>query len=234
MKRIIILIVLVILLFLGIFIISNKMTSDENVVKNIFKGSIYDSYKAGETVSFADDEWFVMYDSSSKEDSLTLINSGILFLGEDGISEVLNGIFETSELNEYFKNDYAKMLGEKNLVEKNGYKVRLLNMDDIKKLTQYEYNKDDDSYTFSSCPDYICLPNNYYATMIDTDCEFEKADVYNNVSDIENNVIGEYQLHLKYYNIYSTLTDFKMNSIVDDTTLIVRPVINVYKSSIEK
>lgn len=234
MKRIIILFVLVILLFFGIFGLTKTFSNDKNVVKNIFKSEIYASYKAGDIVSFADDEWIVMYDSSSKEDSMTLINSGILYLGEDEISDVIDGIYETSKLNDYLENDYANLLGEKNLVEKNGYKVRLLNMDDIKELTEYEYDEKEDRYVFLSCPDYICLTNNYYATMIDTNNEFEKTDVYNNVKDIEDNIIGEYQLHLKYYNIYSTLTDFSLESIVDDTTLIVRPVINVYKGSIGK
>ena len=118
MKRIIILFVLVILLFFGIFVLTKTFSNEENVVRNIFKSEIYDSYKAGDIVNFADDEWLVMYDSSSKEDSMTLINSGILYLGEDGISDVIDGIYESSKLNEYgVQFDFGKYIDYEQLEE---------------------------------------------------------------------------------------------------------------------
>ena len=61
----------------------------------------------------------------------------------------------------------------------------------------------------------------------------EFVDVYNNVNDIEDLLYGDYTLHLKYYNVSSTYEKHMLVSLVDDATLFVRPVINVYKSSLK-
>ena len=123
-----------------------------------------------------------------------------------------------------------KEYGEKNLVEKNGYKVRLFDQDDLKQLLDVEYNEEDDSYTIIECPNYICLNNTSFSTMISTNSKYEGIDVYNNLNDIGNEEY--YKLHLPYYHIVGENNEYSLESIVDDTAMFVRPVINVYKSSL--
>lgn len=81
------------------------------------------------------------------------------------------------------------------------------------------------------CPDYVCLYNSVYATMIDTH-SIEKENVYNNIDDISDLDTDDYQLHLKYYNISNDFGNEKLESIVNDATLMIRPVINLKKSSL--
>ena len=107
-------------------------------------------------------------------------------------------------------------------------------MDDINKLVTYNYDEETDSYLFDDCPEFLCLTNAFYGTMIDTATDFEAVDVYNNVNDIENPNIDDYKLHLKYYNVYATYTEYGMKSVVDDATLFIRPVINVKKSALSE
>lgn len=234
MKKYIILIILFVILGLGIFVGFNVLDDKETTVKTIFNKKTYDEYKVGDLVRFNDEEWYVMYDSLKNSDYVTLISSNIISLEEENITTVVGGIYETSELNKYLKNDLAKSLGEENLVEKNGYKIRLLSEDDFESLVTAEYNKEKDEYEITDCPDFICLTNCFYATMIDTENNLDLTDVYYNVDDIEDVLYDDYVLHLKYYNLSSTYETYKLNSLVDNATLFVRPVINVYKSSLDK
>jgi len=227
-KYIIITIIIIVLLVLLCLFISSK-NNKHSTINKIFTNKTYTEYKAGNRIHYNDEEWIVMYDSNEKEDYVTLICASILYLGEEDIDKVLDGIYETSELNEYLKTTYAKELGEDNLVEIHGYKVRLFNEDDMENLLTYEYVEAEDKYNILECPDYICLTNVSYATMIDT-----KEGDYNvdEISDIDDSY--DYEIHLKYYNLYSTYETYQLESIVDDNTLFVRPVINLYKDSIEE
>ncbi len=238
MKRYIILIVLLIVLVFSLFIGLNYLNNEETTVKNIFNNKeAYKEYKSGDLVKLNDEEWYVMYDSHKDSDYVTLISADIFSLEELGIDTVVKGIYETSEINKYLKGEYARNIGEEKLVEKNGYTVRLFNQDDLDLLIDLEdirYDENKDEYVIDECPDFICLTNTFYATMIDTNDKLELYDVYYNVDDIEDILYGEYQLHLKYYNITSTYETYKINSIVDNATLFVRPVINVYKNSLDK
>lgn len=228
-KRIVFLIVTLLLIFSSIWAFS-KIDGNDSPIKVFGSKKEFKSYKAGDRVNFASRNWIVMYDSSKKEEVITLISSEVIYL--DDIPYVFDGIYETSKLNDYLKNNFAKEIGESNLVSKNGYKVRLLNEDDMRKLLEVDYNSEDDSYEIENCPDYICLYNSYYATMIDTK-SIEKEDVYNNFSDIENIDTDDFQLHLNYYNISNLDGEEKLESIVGDATLFIRPVINLKKDSIE-
>ena len=66
--------------------------------------------------------------------------------------------------------------------------------------------------------------------MIDSDINYEATDVYNNVSDIGDEEY--YQLHIPYYHIVGVDNEYSLDSIVDNTVMFVRPVINVYKESL--
>ena len=227
MKKKIISVILVILVVIGCFALLN-LFSDGETLRIINKDKKYDEYKAGDKVDFYDDSWFVLYDSGKNEEYVTLISSKIDYYVE--APEVIDGIYETSELKKYFDEYLIKEYGEDNLVEKNGYKVRLFNEDDMRMLLDVKYNSKDDSYTINNCPDYICLNHTFFATMIDTDNSFEKTDVYNNKEDIGDE--EEYSLHMNYYYIVGEEDKYSLESVVNDTTMFVRPVINVYKESL--
>ncbi len=192
----------------------------------------YKEYKQGDKLEFKDGEWYVMYDSSSKDDYVTLISADILFLGDEEITDVVMGIYETSDLNNYLKNTYAVELGINNLVERNGYTIRLFNEDDMKSLLKVDYDNTFDSYKIEECPEFVCLTNAFYATMIDTKGT-QISSVYTNLDDFNESEQDEKKLQLKYYNITGTYETCIMNSVVEDSTLFVRPVINLKKDAIE-
>lgn len=233
MKRYIILIILFILLIIGFIAFKKAYSVDDNQKsKSIFKNEKYNKYKSGDLVSFKDAEWYVLHDSSEDDNYVTLIYKGILYLGEEGISETAFKVYESSDLNNYLKGAYAESLGDSSLREINGYKVRLFNEDDMKRLLDVTYDEKKDLYVINNCPDYICLTNVNYATMIATNTK-QEYDV-DNISEIEDLNIDDYTIHLNYYNISSSYDTYQLESIVEDASLFVRPVINVYKESLDK
>lgn len=218
-KRTIILVLLVCVLVFACFGALKAFGKDSKGKIRLFSNKVtYKEYKQGDRITFNDSGWIVMYDSSSKDDYLTLISTDILYLGDEDITEVVSGIYETSDINNYLKTKYTQELGVNYLVERNGYKVRLFNEDDFDDLVKSKYNEEDDSYTITDDSDFVCMPNNFYATMIDTE-DFEVED--------------DDEFHLKYYNLVSTTETCSLESVVSDDTLFVRPVINLRKDAIE-
>ena len=232
MKKYIILIIILLILIVGVFVGYNLINKEDTNINNIFETKKYDSYKSGDLVNFNNEKWYVMYDSSDDVNYVTLISSGVMVLEDENLSTVISGIYETSKINEYLEKDYVKLLGEDKLIEINGYKARLFNQDDFENLIDAQYNETNDEYIINECPEFICLTNTFYATMIDTNIIKEFIDVYNNVSDIENIMFDDYTLHLRYYNLASTYNTYKLESLVSDASLFVRPVINVYKNNL--
>ena len=231
MKRYIILIILLILLIVGFIAFNKAFGKKDNSVNNIsLKPSKYASYQSGDIVSFNDEDWYVLYDSSNKDNYVTLIYKGVMYLGDEELTLHTYKTYEASDLNSYLKNEYVKNIGEDKFREVNGYKVRLFNEDDMKKLLNVKYNENDDSYEISNCPEFICLTNSFYATMIPTrEGEYDVDDI----SNIEDFNTDEYRIHLYYYNLSTTYETFDLESIVEDASLFVRPVINVYKESLD-
>ena len=234
-KKIALVVILVIFLIIVGFVAIKTFGKTEGAKIKIFnsKKQEYSKYKKGDVIDFHDGEWYVLYDSSEKEDYVTLISADILYLGDEDITEVIDGIYETSDLNKYLKNEYATELGHGNLVERNGYAVRLFDEQDMFNLLDVSYDSALDSYEINNCPDYICLTNNYFATMIDTKGS-QISSVYDSLKDFNESEQEEKRLHLKYYNIYATYETTGMSSITSDTTLIVRPVINLKKDAIDE
>ena len=232
-KRYIILILLIVILVFACLAATKAFHKDEDGKIRFFHTSkSYEKYKQGDIVEFHDSNWTVMYDSSDKDEYVTLISSDVLYLGDEEITDVVMGIYETSDINKYLKGEYAKELGSSNLDEVNGYTVRLFNEDDFENLLEVEYDKSTDSYEITKCPDFICLTNTFYATMIDTEnIHFLDRDVYDNLDDFLEDEDAE--LHLKYYNIRGTYDTCELVSVVDDATLFVRPIINLKKDAIE-
>ena len=233
-KRHILLIIILLVSFFAGFVGFKTFSKKSDGKIKLFKNSnvTYEAYKQGDKVEFNDGEWYVMYDSSNKEDYVTLISADIMYLGDDDITDVVMGIYETSDLNNYLKKTYAEELGLDNLVERNGYMVRLFNEDDMKNLLKVDYDNIFDTYKIEECPEFVCLTNAFYATMIDTKGT-QISSVYTDLNDFNESDQEEKKLQLKYYNITGTYETCTMNSIVDDSTLFVRPVINLKKEAIE-
>lgn len=234
MKKVIIIIILLIIVGAGIIFGMKFFGKENGGINNIFDKTTYKEYKTGDFVKFNDSLWYVVYNSDKNTDYVTLISSDIISLEDN--ENAISGIYETSKVNYYLKNDYAKELGEDKLVERNGYKVRLLNKSDFDYLVNEEnltYNEKLDEYDIKDCPEFLCLTNTFYGTMIDTTDNKEVTDAYYNVDDIDNVRFGEYTLHLNYYNITTTYETFKLNSVTENASLFVRPVINVYKKYVE-
>ncbi len=218
MKRYIVLVILIIMLVIGLIAFNKTFSKKGGSTSHFFKQEKYKEYKSGDIVSFKDEDWYVLHDSSSKDNYVTLIYKGILYLEENGIAESDFRVYESSDLNAYLKGDYANFIGQDNLREVNGYKARLFNEDDFK-LLNVTYDEESDSYDISDCPDFICLTNVYYATMIPTKSDIEDSDEY---------------VHLNYYNLSTTYDTYKLESLAEDSTLFVRPVINVFKDSLDE
>lgn len=228
MKKTVITILLTVVFIIGALLISFQFSEDSPLKIKKKDKKTYEVYEKGDLVDFYDDSWFVLYDSDADEEYVTLISSKISYFEE--APTVIQGIYETSDLNKYFKDVLTKEYGKDNLVEKNGYSVRLFDQDDLRQLLEVEYNEEDDSYTIIDCPNYICLNYTSFATMIDTDTNYEGVDVYSNINDIGSE--EEYKLHLPYYHIVGDNDEYSLESIVDNTAMFVRPVINVYKDSL--
>jgi len=231
MKRYIILAVLVLLLIFGMFAFFKAYSKEEKPIQKIFKNEKYKTYKSGDLVKFNGEEWYVLYNSSEKDNYVTLIYKGIMYLEEEDFSNVDYKVFEASKLNGYLKGKFIDTIGKDKFREINGYKARLFNEDDMRTLLDVEYDEETDSYQINECPDFICLTNVFYATMIPT-----KEGDYgtDNIEDDNNPEYEEYSIHLSYYNLSTTYEDQSLESIVEDETLFFRPVVNVYKESLDE
>ena len=229
MKKIIILLVVI----SAVLFVYYKINDEKNTspIKSIIKKNEFKEYNQGQRIQFKNEDWYVLFNSNAKEDYVTLISANVLYFDE--IPYVVGGIYETSDVNEYFKKILNDNYGDDNLVEKNGYKIRLFSIDDLNKLTSYEYNEQEDYYTLTECPDYVCLNNTFFATMIDTNNNQEYLDSYNNVRDMPDATSDEYSMHLKYYNMISDINGNRLISLTNNSTLFVRPIINVLKERLK-
>lgn len=136
------------------------------------------------------------------------------------ITQCVNN-FDNSFINKFFKDSYLIKLGESNLKEVDGYKIRLLNDDDIYLGIGLPY----DLASNNSLTDFNGLPNwlesNPYWTMLDA----KKV--------IEAGPYGDFTSDSSYsHNHYAIgLADYVSAYLVNDS-IGVRPVINLLKSSI--
>ena len=157
MKKIIVFLLVIIMIVVVVFVGVNYINTDSSS-KNIFGKKEYKSYSSGDIINFADDSWYVMYDSDNKTDYVTAIRTETMYLDEENITKAIDTVYEISDLNNYFKNTLVKTYGEDKLKEIHGYKIRLFDKDDFDSLTTYEYDEKNDEYKITSCPDFICLP----------------------------------------------------------------------------
>lgn len=209
MKNFIILIILM-LLAGGTFIVLNVLKDESPTLKNIFKET-YENYKKGDKITFNNKEWYVLNDSDINTEYLTLISSDVIFLDDKELSKIVDVNYNNSKLNEYLNNEYIKEYGKNNFIEIKGYKVRLFNEDDLNNIVT-EYDEEKDKYIIKECPDYICLNDSIFSTMIETKNKDNK---------------------LKYYNLSNMNGTMELQSIINNDNLYIRPIINIYKKSLD-
>lgn len=224
-KKIIFVIMLIVLFVVGLIVFFNLSDTNNINIEKMFSTKEYESYTSGDRIDFKDQSWYVMYDSSTKDEYVTLISSNYIYV------EDIPYLNDLKDVEDYMNDKLLSLYEKDNLKEVNGNYIRLINFDDVTKLLDFEYVEEDDSYVFNDCPSYICLNNSVYSTMISTTGVID--GVYSNYDEIENPDIEDYELHLNYYVIYKEDDKEGMKSIVDDANLYIRPIIYVLKSSIE-
>ena len=228
MKRKILVIIFVILFIVCLIVFTHISKKNGGIFNRNYS---FKEYKVGDSVRLNNEEWYVIKDSSKKDNYVTLISSSFYYSDENQF--VLEEIYETSKLRKYLENDFInEHLEGIELVEKNGYKIRLLELEDFNNIVNYNYDKKEDIYKLEDCPFYFCLTGSRFGTMIDTNSKTENG-VYDSVSEIKS-LFENYKLHLKYYNVNSLNEDVILESVTEDAIMFIRPVINVNKDSIKE
>jgi len=187
----------------------------------LFKNSVYayEEYTVGDLIEYRDEYYFVIADSDEKQNYVTLLKYAPLTKVE--INRYNNSLSPSDEGAVLFsRNEIIKLLNKwskdfsDDLIEVNGYKVRLINNDDLMDNFKYDYEQYKvDSYNYSykytktdETPEFHGIYN--YWTMI------SKGDNDNSVYYVSKNLgIGEtWSFEAKKY--------------------LIRPVINLNKSFI--
>lgn len=208
----------------------------------IMRASIYEAYSVGDQVTFLGTNWYVIKDSSKSEDYVTLMKEFVLTNSELG-DYAYNGTYNTmeytwsdtchneshgytsadysdcnntndydnSKVKEMLENSYISSLGSSNLKEVNGYKIRLITLDEIR--------------------NYLGLVN---GSKFLAEGNNVPTWVYKNFGEKNNGVYyywtmspyGDEQNYLVSYA--EEITCFS----IANTSMGVRPVINLLKSSI--
>lgn len=213
-NRLIILIVIV--SFLGLFyLFFNETFMNENNVNK--------SYSIGDQISFHNEQWYVIKDSKSTDDYVVVIKATNLsslngktyyecpIEDDNGIncSMKMSNDYRDSAIKKYFDETYIDLLGRENLKEIDKHYIRLITIEELKDLGCNIDNK-----SCENSPSWL-LSNSRFWTMSHTTevptMDASEANVYSFGKD-------EYG------------TDIGINGV--GSTLNVRPVINLLKSSI--
>ena len=209
----------------------------------------YDTYSIGDVVNFAGSNWYVIKNSSSQEDYVTLLKEKILIneeLGNYAYNETYDTMayywsdtchssnsygytnydysgceghndYEGSKVKEYLEGTYINTLGETNLKEVDGYKIRLIKTSELNENLGWF---DLDKYATES-------DNSNVPTWVNQN--------FGEVSDNSNGAYGYWTMtsHPDYSSgvwFVGTVGDLRSGIIYYSGG--VRPVINLLKSSI--
>ena len=199
----------------------NAVTDNEND-KNRTTSNTYKQYNVGDAVVFNNEKWHVIKKSTEFDDHVVLLkDSEIAELNnkpyyecpkedDNGIncSMKMTNDYQKSLPKKYFDNTYINTLGKNNLKEVNGYYIRLITVDELVTLG---CSKTDE--TCENAPKWLIGDTISWTMSYSTPSQTE-GFVYNFGYD---NYTDEY-----------SLTESGVGS-----TLSVRPVINLLKSSIK-
>ena len=206
---------------------------------------VYDEYLVGDTVEFAGSNWKVIKNSTAEEDYVTLMKETILTNSELGEYALGTGYetmsyywddnchptaygysrdswscdntnsYATSKVKEVLETRYLPTIGETNLKEVDGYKIRLITVDEL--TSNLGCASNGSSYTCTS---------SQYATW-----------VYQNFGNGQNDVYGYWTMTPNSddsSSVWRVNSSGKVSSnIVREDLNGVRPVINLLKSAIE-
>lgn len=211
---------------LGGYIIYDKISgsnniSDNNVNENDDANSNQNTtkkYNVGDEITFNNEKWNVIkeYDDyvvALKSTTLDELNGKPYYEcppeDDNGIncSMKMSNDYKDSVAKKYFEETYIKQLGQENLKEVNNYFIRLITIDELRELGC-------DSNTCDNAPSWL-LSNSMSWTMSEA-------------SETTTNAIKA--------NVYAFGSDNKLSSLEIlgvGSTMNVRPVINLLKSSIK-
>lgn len=196
----------------------NSNQKNENNSKLVYK-----QYNIGDEIIFNNEKWNVIKPSTENDDYVVVLKAtdieelnGKPFYNcpskdDNGIncSMKLTNDYQKSVAKEYFDTTYIKLLGKENLKEINGYYIRLITIEELESL-----GCDLKTNSCSSAPSWLTtnVPGTVSWTMSssNTGSDMQYAfgfDTYTGTNGIRDNGVG--------------------------STLDVRPVINLLKSSIK-
>ncbi len=199
------------------------------------------SYTVGEEVIFNEEEWYVL-NINEEEDYLTLVSKDEIIVDSIYFDDELlfdmvryftdeKEAYVDSALYIYIEEEVIPTMDEDSLVAVDGYKVRLLNLEDIQQVMELTTLVDDNGLTYyqqASDGDYSWLvpTNSWYWTMIE--CEDEVDNVVYGESSSEK------YLHFSWYIITNYNDCIEVTSIGTRTDDAIKLVANVVTSAVEK
>ncbi len=196
-------------------------------------------YVKGQEISFADAQWRVLFDSYGDSDYVTLISASIvypdsIFFDDELLYDPVRYYesdklkYADSALKLYLEEELLPLYGADNLKEVEGYKIRLLKLEDIKMIMSVENMTDDNDLTYYCQTDnndysWLISQNEWYWTM--EECTDDKPYIVYGESEYDE------------YNHYSwfILTNYgkiELTSTGQRTDDGIRVVINVLKSAL--
>lgn len=164
---------LILLLTLNTYLMLNskKTIKINNIIKEEFIEKKYKEYNVGDIIEINDDNWYVINYSSTKEDYVTLINTNY----EKSIMNC-NNKYEISNEKRYFEGEYSNNLNV-DLKEIDGYKIRLIRLDEYSKLgTLIKKDIDKMRFDYKINYNYDWVKDINSLTMTDVDYYYEVKD----------------------------------------------------------
>ena len=121
----------------------NALTKD-SVVK-CDNSVTYETYSIGDEITFAGSNWYVIKNSSSDEDYVTLMSASVRTISSFGDSSS----YDSSAVKNILEGYANSTLGSDNLREINGYKIRLITMDELQQNLGYSTSMTASWYEYS-------------------------------------------------------------------------------------
>jgi len=216
LKNVIITKLAVLVLCLGGYFVYDKMldkdvlSNNNNEETNEPEKTEVKEYVVGDKIVFNNQNWYVIANSSSNMDYVTVINESNQ-VDQFAYSNSNNSNYDSSDLKVYLEQTYMKELGESNLKLVNGYKIRAITKEELVSLgceTGLESNNIYEDGNCASAPSWL---KGLYWTMSPNE---------------------KMQGHAWYVNSHGYGAELANNSGVG-STYGVRAVINLLKSSID-
>jgi hypothetical protein len=172
---------------------------------------IYKEYKIGDIIKINDENWYTIEDSNSEKDYIKLINLNYKRL-------IRNCKEDYTHLNEknYLEGEYLKNIGESKLKEVDGYKIRLITIDEFKNLAELtKADLDGIRYNYKIKLNYDWVKDLNTLTM-------SEIDYYYDVDD-NSELCASWYIQSNIRQVFGS----------KDGYIPIQPVINYYKDKIK-